>query len=60
MSKVTLNEVRKVYPNGFEAVKPCSFEINDGELVVFVGPSGCGKSTLLRMIAELGRFLKTR
>ena len=53
MAKVTLDAVRKVYPNGFEAVKPTSFEIADGEFVVLVGPSGCGKSTILRMVAGL-------
>ncbi|QFU09546.1 sn-glycerol-3-phosphate import ATP-binding protein UgpC [Rhodobacteraceae bacterium THAF1] len=53
MARVTLDRVRKVYPNGFEAVKPCSFEIEDGEFLVLVGPSGCGKSTLLRMVAGL-------
>ncbi|PLW78397.1 sn-glycerol-3-phosphate ABC transporter ATP-binding protein UgpC [Cohaesibacter celericrescens] len=53
MTVVTLDMVRKIYPNGFEAVKPCSFKIPDGEFVVLVGPSGCGKSTLLRMIAGL-------
>ncbi|MCG7622654.1 MULTISPECIES: sn-glycerol-3-phosphate ABC transporter ATP-binding protein UgpC [unclassified Epibacterium] len=53
MAQVTLDRVRKTYPNGFEAVQPCSVEIPDGELVVLVGPSGCGKSTLLRMIAGL-------
>ena len=53
MAQVTLSDVRKVYPNGFEAVVPTSFGIADGEFVVLVGPSGCGKSTLLRMIAGL-------
>ncbi len=53
MATVTLQDVRKVYPNGFEAVKPTSFTIADGEFLVLVGPSGCGKSTLLRMIAGL-------
>ncbi|MBU2961395.1 sn-glycerol-3-phosphate ABC transporter ATP-binding protein UgpC [Citreicella sp. C3M06] len=53
MANVTLNQIRKVYGNGFEAVKPCSFRIEDGEFLVLVGPSGCGKSTLLRMIAGL-------
>ena len=53
MTEVSLDMVRKIYPNGFEAVKPCSFQIPDGEFVVLVGPSGCGKSTLLRMIAGL-------
>ncbi|MEO1679763.1 MAG: sn-glycerol-3-phosphate ABC transporter ATP-binding protein UgpC [Pseudomonadota bacterium] len=53
MAEVSLDQIRKVYPNGFEAVKPSSFHIADGEFVVLVGPSGCGKSTLLRMIAGL-------
>lgn len=53
MAQVTLKTIRKVYANAYEAVKPCSFEISDGEFVVLVGPSGCGKSTLLRMLAGL-------
>ncbi|MEK0162227.1 sn-glycerol-3-phosphate import ATP-binding protein UgpC [Phaeobacter sp. JH20_36] len=53
MAQVSLNSVRKVYPNGVEAVTSSSFKIEDGEFVVLVGPSGCGKSTLLRMIAGL-------
>src|SRR6185295_1115663 len=53
MAQVTLNTVRKIYPNGFEAVKGFSLDIKDGEFVVFVGPSGCGKSTTLRMVAGL-------
>ncbi|MEJ1999972.1 MAG: sn-glycerol-3-phosphate ABC transporter ATP-binding protein UgpC [Maritimibacter sp.] len=53
MAQVKLDTVRKTYPNGYEAVMPCSFDIPDGEFVVLVGPSGCGKSTLLRMIAGL-------
>lgn len=53
MAKVTLDRLRKVYPNGFVGVDDASFEIADGELLVLVGPSGCGKSTLLRMIAGL-------
>ncbi len=53
MAVVHFDAVQKVYPNGFEAVKPASFYIEDGEFVVLVGPSGCGKSTMLRMIAGL-------
>ena len=53
MSKVQLRAVRKVYPDGFEAVDDLDIEIDDGELFVLVGPSGCGKSSVLRMIAGL-------
>lgn len=53
MSEVTLKHVKKVYPNGFEAVKDFNLDIQDGEFVIFVGPSGCGKSTTMRMIAGL-------
>lgn len=53
MAQVQLSEIRKVYPNGFEALQPASFDIAHGEFVVLVGPSGCGKSTMLRMIAGL-------
>ncbi len=53
MATVDLNDVRKVYAGGFEAVKGISIAIPDKALCVLVGPSGCGKSTLLRMIAGL-------
>jgi len=53
MAQVVLNEVNKVYPNGFQAIHDLSIEIQDGEFLVLVGPSGCGKSTALRMVAGL-------
>jgi multiple sugar transport system ATP-binding protein len=53
MATVSLERVRKLYPNGHVAIEEASFDIVDGELLVLVGPSGCGKTTLLRMIAGL-------
>ena len=53
MAQVTLEDVSKVYPNGFQAVHDLNIDIADGEFLVLVGPSGCGKSTALRMIAGL-------
>lgn len=53
MASLSLKEVRKIYPNGVEAVKGVSLDIEANEFVIFVGPSGCGKTTLLRMIAGL-------
>ena len=53
MADVVLEDVNKVYDNGFRAVADLNLEINEGEFLVMVGPSGCGKSTTLRMIAGL-------
>ena len=53
MSGVKLENISKIYPNGFKAVDGINLDINDKEFVVLVGPSGCGKSTTLRMIAGL-------
>ena len=53
MASLSLKNICKVYPNGFEAVKNFNLEIADQEFIIFVGPSGCGKSTTLRMIAGL-------
>ncbi len=53
MAEVVLNDVNKVYPNGFHAIHDLSLDIQDGEFLVLVGPSGCGKSTALRMVAGL-------
>ena len=53
MSGIVLENLKKIYPGGVEAVKDFSLEIRDREFIVLVGPSGCGKSTVLRMIAGL-------
>ena len=53
MASLSLENICKIYPNGFEAVKDFNLEINDQDFIIFVGPSGCGKSTTLRMIAGL-------
>jgi multiple sugar transport system ATP-binding protein len=53
VADVTLEQIEKVYPNGFHAVHELSLHIADGEFLVLVGPSGCGKSTALRMVAGL-------
>jgi multiple sugar transport system ATP-binding protein len=53
VAEILLDGVTKVFPDGHEAVKDMSLEIEDGEFMILVGPSGCGKSTALRMIAGL-------
>jgi len=53
MAGVVLEQVNKVYPNGYQAIFDLNLEIQDQEFLVLVGPSGCGKSTALRMVAGL-------
>jgi multiple sugar transport system ATP-binding protein len=53
MATVSLEDVNKVYENGFHAIHDLSLDIADQEFLVLVGPSGCGKSTALRMVAGL-------
>ncbi len=53
MAELHLDNMWKRYPDGTEAVKHLSLNIDDGEFVILVGPSGCGKSTALRMVAGL-------
>ncbi len=40
MAEIVLDHVTKRYPDGFEAVKDMSLEIQDGEFVILVGPVG--------------------
>jgi multiple sugar transport system ATP-binding protein len=53
MATVVLENVNKIYDNGYHAIHDLNLNIDDGEFLVLVGPSGCGKSTALRMIAGL-------
>lgn len=53
MASLTLENVYKQYPNGFETVTDLSFHIEDGEFVILTGPGGGGKSAVMRMIAGM-------
>lgn len=53
MSKIIIENVNKVYPNGFQALNNIKVDIQSGSFVVILGPSGAGKSTLLRIINGL-------
>ena len=59
MATVDLEQINKLYPNGFHAVKDLSLDVHDGEFMVLVGPSGCGKTTALRMVSANPMFSPT-
>jgi ABC-2 type transport system ATP-binding protein len=50
---VTVQDVRKVYDSGFEALKGVSLDIEDGEILALLGPNGAGKTTLISMICGI-------
>lgn len=50
---IQIEQLRKVYDNGHEALKSINLEMNEGELVCLLGPSGCGKTTILNLLAGL-------
>ena len=52
---ISASAVSKRYPEGLEALKEVSFEIDAGEMVFITGHSGAGKSTLFRLLAVIER-----
>ena len=43
MATIALEQINKLYPNGFHAVKDLDLDVRDGEFMVLVGPSGAAR-----------------
>lgn len=53
MTSISVQNLRKRYPNGKCAIEHLSFQVPPGEFVAIVGPSGAGKSSLLKILSGL-------
>jgi ABC-2 type transport system ATP-binding protein len=53
MYALQVNNLKKTYANGVEALKGISLNVEEGDFFAFLGPNGAGKSTLIGIISSL-------
>ena len=53
MNALEVNDLRKTYGNGVEALKGISLSVEEGDFFALLGPNGAGKSTLIGIISSL-------
>ncbi|MDA9753420.1 ABC transporter ATP-binding protein [Candidatus Pelagibacter sp.] len=52
-NQITVNNLSKIYDNGFEALKQINLNIQKGEIFAMLGPNGAGKTTLINIICGI-------
>ena len=52
-NQISINNLSKVYDNGFEALKNINLNIKKGEIFAMLGPNGAGKTTLISVICGI-------
>ena len=50
---VEINDLRKAYADGFEALKGVTLKIKQGEILALLGPNGAGKTTLISTVCGI-------
>ena len=50
---ITINNLSKIYDNGFQALKKINLGIKKGEIFAMLGPNGAGKTTLISIICGI-------
>ena len=52
-NQISINNLSKVYKNGFNALKSVNLNIKKGEIFAMLGPNGAGKTTLISIICGI-------
>ena len=52
-NQIVINNLSKVYDNGFNALKNINLNISKGEIFAMLGPNGAGKTTLISIICGI-------
>ncbi|MFZ5965305.1 ABC transporter ATP-binding protein [Thalassococcus sp. BH17M4-6] len=50
---VEIDDIRKIYDGGFEALGGVTLDIEEGEILALLGPNGAGKTTLISIICGI-------
>lgn len=53
MHALSLRNLRKIYNNGFEALKGIDLDVEAGDFFALLGPNGAGKSSAIGIISSL-------
>ena len=50
---ISIENLSKVYDNGFNALKTVNLNIKEGEIIAMLGPNGAGKTTLISIVCGI-------